>query len=94
MTLTKNKMVREIGQRTRLKNRDVQAMLEALIDVWTDELVSNGRIELENFAVIEVTQINTRSSMPSPIRLPDTFKVARVRFSKAFKKKLHLKERS
>jgi len=30
MTLTKNKMVREIGRRTRLKNRDVQAMLESL----------------------------------------------------------------
>ncbi len=30
MTLTKNKMVSEVGRRTRLKNRDVQAMLEAL----------------------------------------------------------------
>jgi hypothetical protein len=31
MTLTKTKMVREIGQRTRLKNREVQLMLETLI---------------------------------------------------------------
>lgn len=59
MTLTKNKTVREIGQRTRLKNRDVQTMLEALIDVWTDELVSGGRIEIENFFVLE-TQIIDR----------------------------------
>jgi len=58
MTLTKNKMVREIGRRTRLKNHDVQAMLEALVDVWTEELVTGGRIELENFIVLETQTID------------------------------------
>ncbi|MGJ3238179.1 MAG: HU family DNA-binding protein [Anaerolineae bacterium] len=46
MSLNKNKMVREIGRRTRLKNRDVQMMLETLIDVWSEELVAGGHIEL------------------------------------------------
>ncbi len=54
MSLNKKKMVREIGRRTRIKNRDVQAVIEALIDVWTEELVSGGRIELENFMVLEI----------------------------------------
>lgn len=58
MTLTKNKLVREIGRRTRLKNRDVQLMLETLVDVWTDELVNGGRIELENFLVLETQTID------------------------------------
>ena len=58
MTLTKNKMSREIGQRTRLKNRDVQVMLEALIEVWTEELIGGGRIELENLFVLEVQTID------------------------------------
>lgn len=58
MTLTKNKMVREIGRRTRLKNRDIQAMLEALIDVWTESLVAGERIELENFIVLETLTID------------------------------------
>lgn len=58
MTLTKHKMIREIGRRTRLKDRDVQAMIETLIDVWTDELVNGGRIELENFLVLEVLIID------------------------------------
>lgn len=58
MTLTKNKMIREIGRRTRLKNRDVQLMLEALIEVWTEELVSSGRIELENLFVLETQWID------------------------------------
>ncbi len=53
MTLTKNKMVQAIGKRTRLKNRDVQLMLEALIDVWAENLIADERIELENFFVLE-----------------------------------------
>ena len=58
MTLTKNKMIRAIGQRTRLKNREVQVMLEALVEVWTEALVSDGRIELENLFVLEVQTID------------------------------------
>lgn len=58
MTLNKTKMVREIGRRTRLKNRDVQLMLETLVDVWTEELIAGGRIELENFLLLETQTID------------------------------------
>ena len=58
MALTKNKMVSEIGRRTRLRNHDVQRMLEALIDVWFEELASGGRIELQNFLALEVQRID------------------------------------
>jgi nucleoid DNA-binding protein len=47
-------MVSEIGRRTRLHNHGVQRMLETLIEVWSEELVSGGRIELQNFLVLEV----------------------------------------
>jgi len=33
-------------------------MLETLIDVWTQELVAGGRIELENFLVLETQTID------------------------------------
>lgn len=58
MALTKNKMVSEIGRRTRLRNHDVQRILETLIDIWFEELASGGRIELENFLVLEVQRID------------------------------------
>lgn len=58
MTLTKNKMIREIGRRTRLKNREAQVMLEALMEVWTEELIAGGRIELENLFVLEAQTID------------------------------------
>jgi len=53
MSLNKQKTVQKIGQRTRLNSSDVQAILEALVEVWTEELMSGGRVELENFFVIE-----------------------------------------
>ncbi len=47
-----------MGRRTRLRNHDVQKMLEALIEVWSEELAQEGRIELENFLVLEVKRID------------------------------------
>jgi nucleoid DNA-binding protein len=85
MTLTKKKMISEIGRRTRLKNRDVQTMLEALVEVWTEELVSGGRIEVENFLVIDVQTIERSGNR----LLPNIcFRQITVRTSKAMRKKL------
>ena len=56
MTMNRKTTIREIGRRTRLKNRDVQVMLETLIEVWTEELIRGGRVEIENFAVLEMTE--------------------------------------
>ena len=58
MSLDKNKTVSEVGRRTRLRNHDVQKMLEALVQVWAEELAQEGRIELENFLVLEVKRID------------------------------------
>ncbi len=58
MTLDKNKTISAIGRRTRLRNHDVQRMFEALIEIWTDELASGGRIEIQNFLVLEVKQVD------------------------------------
>lgn len=92
MTLTKNKMVREIGRRTRLKNRDVQAMLEALIEVWSEELVSGGRIELEGLFVIE-TQIVDRGERSGRLRsgnAPRHIRRVVVRVSRSLRRRLML----
>jgi nucleoid DNA-binding protein len=91
MSLNKNKMVREIGRRTRLKNRDVQLMLETLIDVWTEELVAGGKIELENFIVLETQEID-RGDNAGTIGGKDAPRYVRrvvVRGSKTFKARIH-----
>ena len=86
MTMTKNKSVQEIGRRTRLKNRDVQLMLETLVEVWTEELVNGGRVELEHFIVIDVQTIErTANRLLSKRR----FRQITVRTSKALRDRLN-----
>ena len=90
-TLNKNQMVREIGRRTRMKNHDVQLMLEALIDVWTEELVVGGRIELENFLVLE-TQIVDRGEQSGTLTSGEAPRIIRrvsLRVSKKLKAMLN-----
>jgi nucleoid DNA-binding protein len=58
MSYDKNKTIAEVGRRTRLRNHDVQKMLEALIEVWSEALAQEGRIELESFLVLEVKQVD------------------------------------
>ena len=91
MTLNKKQMVREIGRRTRLKNRDVQLMLETLIDVWTEALVAGGRIELENFLVLE-TQTIDRGENAGTLKTGNAPRYVRrviVRGSKKLKEKIN-----
>ena len=90
MTLNKNRTVRAIGRRTRLKNRDVQAVLEALIDLWTQELAAGGRIELENFLVLE-TQTIDRGPRPGTLtsgQAPRCVRRVAVRASRQLKRRL------
>jgi nucleoid DNA-binding protein len=91
MTLTRNKMIREIGQRTRLKNRDVQAMIEALVEVWTEELVAGGRVELENFIVLETQTIDRgeRHGTLSSGEAPRVIRRVVLRASKRLKRQLN-----
>ncbi len=81
-------MVREIGRRTRLTNKDVQKVVEALIEVWTDALIDGDRIEIQNFIVLEVREIdrntdNGFSAVPS-----ENFRRVFLRTSKSLKKRL------
>lgn len=86
MALTKNKMIAEIGRRTRLRNRDVKLMLETMMEVWTEELVSGGRIELENFLVMEVVGIERSSNR---LLSGQKFRQIIVRTSKALRDRLN-----
>lgn len=53
-TLTRQRLVRAIGQRTRQPNHAVEVMLEALIQLVSDQLAEGGRLELENFITLDI----------------------------------------
>ena len=87
MSLNKKTMVREIGRRTRLSNRDVERVIEALVEVWTEELVSGGRIEIEHFMVLEMQIVERHTAT---IRFCGrTFRQVKLRASKALREKLN-----
>ena len=96
MTLDKHKMIAKVGQRTRLRNHDVQKMLEALIVVWTEELVNNGRIELENFLVLEVKRVDRGENTGALLvggklrRAPRLIRKLTVKPSKVLKQRLRM----
>ncbi len=94
MTLNKNKMIREIGRRTRLKNRDVQLVLETLVDVWTEELVAGGRIELQNFLVLETQTIDRgeQSGTLTSGEAPRVIRRVTLRVSKKLKQRINYNE--
>ncbi|MBN8637377.1 MAG: HU family DNA-binding protein [Anaerolineae bacterium] len=88
MTMTKNSTAQEIGRRTRLRNRDVRLMLETLVEIWTEELVNGGRVELEHFIVIDVQTIERASNRLLPNR---NFRQITVRASKSLRDRLNEK---
>jgi nucleoid DNA-binding protein len=97
MSLYKNKTIAEVGRRTRLRNHDVQKMLEALINVWSDELANDGPIELENFPILEVKSVDRGERAGSlliggKLRIaPRSIKKLTVRPSKLLKGKLRVR---
>src|SRR5260221_14139354 len=94
MSLDKNKTVAEVGRRTRLRNHDVQKMLEALIEVWSEELAEEGRIEVENFLVLEFRRIDRGENAGTLLiggkllHAPRVIKKLTVRPSKRLRKEL------
>lgn len=69
-------------------------MLEALVEVWSEELAQAGRIELENFLVLEVKRIDRRERAGALLvggklcRAPRVIKRLTVRPSKSLKTRL------
>lgn len=91
MTLTKKKMVREIGRRTRLKNKDIQLVIETLKNVWAESLIAGERIELENLFVLE-TQIIDRGEKRGILNTGEAPRYIRrvtMRASKRLKRRLN-----
>lgn len=88
MSLNKKRMVREIGRRTRLRNRDVERVIETLVELWTEELVAGERIEIERFLVLDVQTVERAAGCLLPAR-----KCRRivVRGSNALRRRLNMR---
>src|SRR5437868_4663167 len=97
MSPDKNKTIAEVGRCTRLRNHNVQKILEALIEVWSEELAQDGRIELENFLVLEVKHVDRGEQAGALLaggklrRAPRVIRKVIVRPSKLLRAKLRIR---
>jgi nucleoid DNA-binding protein len=89
MTLTKQKIIREVGRRTRRRNRDVEQVLETLIDVLSEAIQAGERIEIQNFLALEVRTLIRQQRIAS-LRSPSAivYRALRVRPSRRLRARL------
>jgi nucleoid DNA-binding protein len=73
-TLTKQQIIRSIGRHTGVRDSEVAVVIESLIQVLTDQLAAGGRVEIQNFLVMEIQtyrrqppQASVGTSIPPPI---------------------------
>ncbi len=92
--MNKRDTIAAIGQKTRLRNHDIQRVVETLLDVWTEELAAGGRIEIQNLLVLE-TNIQQRQgergtliSAGRLLNVPTKTTQLRVRASKYLRARL------
>jgi nucleoid DNA-binding protein len=52
--LTKQRLAREVGRRTRLSNKAADSALEAVIAIISEQLAAGGRVEIANFLTLTV----------------------------------------
>ena len=75
-TLNKRRMVQLIHYRTHLTHKQVTEVIEALIDVVSQEIAAEGRVELENFVTLDVKTVTRRGLYGSALT---TYKAVRCR---------------
>lgn len=54
MSLNKRDSIRAVARRTSLTQKQAEEAVQALIDVWFEELAAGGKITIENFLVLQV----------------------------------------
>ncbi len=81
-TMTKQQIVRTIGRQTGLRDADVSEVIESLVNLLAAQLVAGGRIEIQNFLILEVrtrTRQPPRTSRHTLGTLPVTYRYLKVR---------------
>jgi nucleoid DNA-binding protein len=91
--VNKRDTIAAIGKKTRLRNHDVQQVIETLLEIWTEELAAGGRIEIQNFLVLEVQTIRRQGSvLVNPnghaAKIPAVQKRVRVSASKYLRRRI------
>ena len=89
--MNKRSTIVEVGRRTRMRNYEVQRLVETLVEVWSEALVRGEKIEIENFLILELHTITRHGRLGTlmkgdrEIKIPAKRREVRVRLSKQLK---------
>jgi nucleoid DNA-binding protein len=79
---------------TRMRNHDVQRVLEALLEVWTEALASGERIEIQNFLILELHVIQRKGDLGTLfsngklMKIPSVRREVKARASKYLRRRM------
>mgnify|MGYP002513891489 FL=1 len=76
--MNKTELVAAMAKETNLAKKDVEAVLKSFIDVVSEELKNDGKVQLVGFGTFEVTQRMAREG-----RNPQTGETMMIEASKA-----------
>jgi nucleoid DNA-binding protein len=62
MALNKRAMVRHLARATGLTQTQARAALDALLDLWFDELARGGGIAVDNFLILQTVRVQRAAS--------------------------------
>src|SRR5450432_3901788 len=74
--LTKRRIIQRIHYRTHVTHKQVADVIEALIDIVSQEISTEGRVEIENFLTLDVKTVTHRAPYGSTVI---TYKAVRCR---------------
>lgn len=88
MPINRRITTRTLSKQTGLTHQQVEDLFEKLLTLWKAELIAGGRIEIQNFLVIETVELDrgTKGGMlRSGTRAPRFIRRVQVRAAKSLK---------
>lgn len=70
--MNKQTTIRAVARKTGRTYFEVQTILEAILEIWGEELADNGQIAIQNFLTIKVSKIKTHRRGALRNHKPDT----------------------
>lgn len=88
MAINRRIMTRTLARQTGLTQPQVEDVLEKLIDLWKEELIAGGRIEMQGFMVLETVELDRGKKggiLRGGTRAPRFIRAVKVRVAKNVK---------
>lgn len=88
MSINRKITIRTVARQTGLTQREVEQCLDLILELWKEELIAGGRIEIEKFLVLETVELDRGDNgglLRSGTTAPRFIRRVQVRAAKSLK---------